>query len=60
MVDFGESDKIMKISGKADKSNTTGFVIFHSLFKEEWNIITKHVIIVWFIHFSTYFYYKYI
>ena len=30
MVDLGESDKMIKISGKIDKSNTTGLmVIFH-------------------------------
>ena len=34
MVDFGESDNLIKISGQADKSNTTGLVIiFCSLFK---------------------------
>ena len=26
MVDFSESDKIIKISGKMDKSDTTGLV----------------------------------
>ena len=36
MVDFGESDKMIEINGKVDKSNTTDLVmIFCSLFKEE-------------------------
>ena len=35
MVDFGESDKMIKISGKVDSSNTINLlVIFHSLFTE--------------------------
>ena len=80
MVDFGESDKMIKINGKVDKSDTTGLlVIFRSLFTElrqtkyfskenkcfvqrssvnkEWNITSKPVVSVWFIYFSTYFYY---
>ena len=32
MVDFGESDKMIKISGKVGKRDTTGLVIFRSLF----------------------------
>ena len=36
MVDFGISDKMIKMSGKVDKSNTTGLmVIFCSLLTEE-------------------------
>ena len=34
MVDFGVSDKMIKISGKVDKSNNYRGVIFRSLFKE--------------------------
>ena len=35
IVDFGKSDKIIKISRKVDKSNTTGLMaIFHSLLTE--------------------------
>ena len=58
MVDFGKSDKMIKISGKVDKSNTTDLVvIFCSLFNEELlslkkeeNITTKPIVSVWFIH----------
>ena len=47
-----------KINGKRDKSTfTTGLVaIFHSLFMEEWNISTKLIVSIWFIHFSSDFY----
>ena len=46
MVDVGESDKMIKISGKGDK-------VF-SLNKEG-NITTKLIVSVLFIHFSSYF-----
>ena len=36
MAVFGKFDKLIKMSGKVDKPNTTGLVeIFRSLFKEE-------------------------
>ena len=36
MIYFGESGKMIRISGKVDKTHTTGLVvIFRSLFKEE-------------------------
>ena len=56
MVDFGESDKMIKIGGKVIKSNTyhgfTGNISFfiHRTNKER-NITTKPVVSVWFIHF---------
>ena len=34
MLDFGESDKMIKISGKGIKQTTGLVVIFHSLFIE--------------------------
>ena len=40
MVDFGESDKMIKISGKVDKSDRKGLVIFRSSFTNL--LMTKH------------------
>ena len=34
-MDFGKSDKMIKIRGKVDKPNTGLIVIFRSLFQEE-------------------------
>ena len=64
MVECGESDKIIKISGKMDKSDTyKGFSShskhFSNSLNQEWNITTKPFISVWFIHLSTYFYHIY-
>ena len=48
MVNFGESNKMIKIRGKVDKSNTMGLmVIFCSLLTEDHQ--AKH-----FWHFSTF------
>ena len=49
MIDFGESNKMIEISGKGDKS------VSYYGFKS--NILFfKPVISVWFIQFSTFFY----
>ena len=67
MVDFGESNEMIKISGKVDKLNTyNGFSDKISLFvnslsllwwssfvNKELNIATEPIVSVWFIHFST-------
>ena len=62
MVDLGESEEMIKISGKVDKSNTyNGFssnISFwrsFSLYNER-NITTKPVVSVWLIYISGYFY----
>ena len=62
MVDFDESDKMIKISVKVDKSNTCNrfnanisLFIYYTVNKEQ-NIAIKPVVSIWFIHFSTYFY----
>ena len=51
MVDFGESDKMVKLSGKVDKSNTENRFSPN----KERNITIKLVASVLFIHFFTYF-----
>ena len=53
ILDFGESDEMIKISGKVDKSNTyNGFskIWKSSSVNEERNITTKPVVSVWFIN----------
>ena len=55
MVDFGESDKMMKISGKMDESDT------YKGFKRMKYITTKLFVSVWFIiyiYIYIYIYYK--
>ena len=61
MVDFGESDKMIKISGKSNTYNefTCNISFFinrtssESVNKER-NITTRSYVSVWFIHFSVY------
>ena len=57
MVDFGESDKMIKIRGKVDRSNTYSGLSSYILLIKEQNITTKLIVSVWLIHFSTYHYY---
>ena len=48
MVDFGESDKMIKISGKGDKSSTMGLLVtFCSLFAEEFLIFIINSTLIW-------------
>ena len=65
MIDFGEFDKMIKISGKVGKLNIynefSGNILFFihkirlsSSVNKEWNITTKPVESFWFIHFSIY------
>ena len=55
MVDFGKSDKMIKISGKVDKLNTGNtFSCNISFFIHRTS--TKLVVSVWFIHLSPYSY----
>ena len=64
MEDFGESENMIKISGKVDKSNTyNGFSSNISFFiqgRKERNTTIKVVVCIWLIHFSAYFYHIYI
>ena len=70
MVDFGESDKMIKISEKMDKSDIykefsssdISFFIqnLKKFLNKEWNMITKLFVRVWLIYFPTYFYHTYI
>ena len=58
MVDFSESDKIIKISGDKgiNQRLSTGFVVIYcSSFDKERYITTKPVVSVWFIHVATYY-----
>ena len=72
MEDFSGSDKIIKISGKVDKSDTYNGFSGDISFFIRWTLSTekvlrikneifssKTVVSVWFIHFSTNFYYIY-
>ena len=59
MVDFGESDKMIRINGKVDKSNTynwfngtISFFINRRILSR--NITIKPVVSVWVFYFSTY------
>ena len=57
---FGESNDIVAISGKVDKSNTYNGVSRNISFfiqgRKERNITTKLVVSIWLINFPTYFF----